>query len=100
MAKKKTARKKRTKSARKKASFGLSRQRKIIFGSGLILLGLALFFSFISHLFTWKADQSILGDLNSNSVAKNWLEDVGNFLGGFFIHDGFGVSAFIIAFLV
>ncbi len=100
MAKKKTAKSKRTKSSRKKISFALSRPQKIIFGSGLILLGLALFFSFISHLFTWKADQSILGEMNSDSVAKNWLEDLGNFLGGFFIHEGFGISAFIIAFLV
>jgi len=100
MAKKKTAKSKRTKSSRNKISFALSRPQKIIFGSGLILLGLALFFSFISHLFTWKADQSILGEMNSDSVAKNWLEDVGNFLGGFFIHEGFGISAFIIAFLV
>ncbi len=100
MVKKKTAKRKRIKSSRKKTSIGLSRQRKIIFGSGLILLGLALFFSFISHLFTGKDDQSILGELNSDSVAKNWLEDMGNFLGGFFIHNGFGVSAFIIAFLV
>ncbi len=100
MAKKRTSKTKKTRTPRKKASIGLSRQRKIIFGSGLILLGLALFFSFISHLFTWKDDQSIRGELNSDSVAKNWLEDVGNFLGGFFIQDGFGISAFIIAFLV
>lgn len=100
MAKKKTVKTKRTKSSRKKISFALSRPQKIIFGSGLILLGLALFLSFISHLFTWKDDQSILGEMNSDSVAKNWLEDVGNFLGGFFIHEGFGISAFILAFLV
>lgn len=100
MAKKKTAKTKRTKSSRKKISFALSRPQKIIFGSGLILLGLALFLSFISHLFTWKDDQSILGEMNSDSVAKNWLEDVGNFLGDFFIHEGFGISAFILAFLV
>lgn len=100
MAKKKTAKTKRTKSSRKKISFALSRPQKIIFGSGLILLGLALFLSFISHLFTGKADQSILGEMNSDSVAKNWLEDVGIFLGDFFIHEGFGISAFILAFLV
>lgn len=100
MAKKKTAKTKRTKSSRKKISFALSRPQKIIFGSGLILLGLALFLSFISHLFTWKDDQSILGEMNSDSVAKNWLEDVGIFLGDFFIHEGFGISAFILAFLV
>ncbi|MCZ6593743.1 MAG: DNA translocase FtsK [Bacteroidetes bacterium] len=100
MAKKKTSKTKKTRTPRKKTSLGLARQQKIIFGSGLILLGLTLFFSFISHLFTWKADQSILGELNNDSVAQNWLEDVGNFLGGFFIHEGFGISAFILAFLL
>lgn len=100
MAKKRTAKTKKTRARRKKTSFGLSRPQKIIFGSGLILLGLALFFSFVSHLFTWKADQSIFGELGRESAAINWLEDVGNFLGGFFIHEGFGISAFIIAFLV
>jgi S-DNA-T family DNA segregation ATPase FtsK/SpoIIIE len=99
MAKKKTAKSKRSKSPRKKISFALSRQQKIILGSGFILLGLALFFSFISYFFTWKADMSIVG-LERNAEADNWLTVVGNFFGDFFIYRGVGVSAFIIAFLV
>ncbi|MBT8255748.1 MAG: DNA translocase FtsK 4TM domain-containing protein, partial [Bacteroidia bacterium] len=100
MAKKKTAKSRKSRSQSKKNRLALSRPQKVILGSGLMLFGIALFFSFVSHLFNWKADQSIVGEISRESNAENWLEDVGNFLGNFFIHDGFGLSAFIIAFLV
>jgi len=99
MAKKKTARTKKSKSSKKKVSFAPSRQQKIIWGSGFILLGLALFFSFVSYFFSWKADMSLTG-FDRDGEASNWLTVVGNFFGDFFIYKGVGVSAFIIAFLV
>ncbi|MBT0608010.1 FtsK/SpoIIIE family DNA translocase [Aequorivita echinoideorum] len=98
MAKKK---KQTPKEPRKKINFSLSRQQKILLGSFLFLLGLALIFSFISYFFTWQADQSNLGILGERDLpAENWLNKFGANVGNFFIYDGFGVSSFIIAFLV
>ncbi len=90
-----------TKTPRKKISFSLSKQQKILLGSFLFLLGLALIFSFISYFFTWKADQSDLGMLTTRELHnKNWLNKFGANVGHFFIFNGFGISAFIFAFLV
>ncbi len=100
MAKKKTARKKTAKTPRKKISLTLSRQQKIILGCTLFFFGLALLFSFVSYFFTWQADQSSVGDLSRDQSAQNWLSSVGRDLSEFFIGNGFGISAFIIAFLI
>jgi len=65
MAKKKTTTKskaQKTKTPRKPINFKLSRQHQIILGSFLFFLGVALFFSFVSYLFTWKVDQSAISD--------------------------------------
>ena len=101
MAKKKASKSKKTKSPRKKISFALSRQQKIIFGCGLFLLGFMLFVSFVSYFYTWKVDQSILDSLGERDLeAKNWLEDFGSKVGNFFVYKGFGIAAFIFAVLV
>ncbi|QAA80462.1 DNA translocase FtsK [Aequorivita sp. H23M31] len=98
MAKKK---KKTTSSPRTKMRFSLSKQQKILLGSFLFLLGLALLLSFISYFFTWQADQSDIGTLGDRELqADNWLNKFGAHIGHFFIHQGFGVASFIIAFLV
>jgi len=98
MAKKK---KSTTKTPRKKISFTLSKQQKILLGSFLFLLGLALLFSFVSYFFTWQADQSEIGVLAERELqTKNWLNKFGANVAHFFIYDGFGISAFIFAFLV
>ncbi|SRX56085.1 DNA translocase FtsK [Aequorivita sp. CIP111184] len=90
-----------TKTPRKKISFSLSKQQKILLGSFLFLLGLALLFSFVSYYFTWQADQSEIGNLAEREIqAKNWLNKFGANVAHFFIYDGFGISAFIFAFLV
>ncbi len=90
-----------TKTPRKKINFSLSKQQKIILGSFLFLLGLALLFSFVSYFFTWQADQSEIGNLAEREMqAKNWLNKFGANVAHFFIYDGFGISAFIFAFLV
>ncbi|QQX76440.1 MULTISPECIES: FtsK/SpoIIIE family DNA translocase [Aequorivita] len=98
MAKKKNST---TKTPRKKISFSLSKQQKILLGSFLFLLGLALMFSFVSYFFTWQADQSEIGVLAERELqTKNWLNKFGANVAHFFIYDGFGISAFIFAFLV
>ena len=101
MAKKKTKTTKTNKKPRKRISFQLSKQQKVIFGSFMFLLGLALIFSFISYFFNWQADQSNIGDLANRELEnKNWLNTFGNHVGHFFIYSGFGVSSFIFAFLL
>ncbi len=90
-----------TKTPRKKFSFSLSKQQKILLGSFLFLLGLALVFSFVSYFFTWQSDQSQLGVLVDRKLqTENWLNKFGANVGHFFIYDGFGVSAFTFGFLV
>ncbi|MAP81336.1 MAG: cell division protein FtsK [Aequorivita sp.] len=97
------AKKKKTKSKtpRKKVNFSLSRQQKILLGSFLFLLGVALVVSFISYYFTWQADQSELGNFAERKLpTQNWLSKFGANIAHFFIYDGFGIAAFIFAFLV
>ncbi len=97
-----TRKKKRTaKSKSKKSFFKLSKQQKVILGSFLLLLGIALIFSFVSYFFTWKSDHSTIGDiLNRDLESKNLLKTFGANVGHFFIYNGFGIAAFIIAFLI
>jgi len=97
---KRTKTKKPTKSKLKKNSYELSNQQKLVLGSFFVIIGVALFISFVSFFFTGKADQSTLNDFIYKDVeAQNWLSKLGAWLSDFFIHRGFGVSAFIIAFL-
>ncbi|RMA58805.1 FtsK/SpoIIIE family DNA translocase [Ulvibacter antarcticus] len=101
MAKKKSATSKKPKTPSKKVSFTLSKQQKILLGSFLFLLGLALVFSFISYFFTWQADHSLVGDITDRElVTKNWLNKFGTNVGHFFIYNGFGISSFIPAVLI
>ena len=101
MAKKKTATAKKPKTARKKNTFTLSKQQKILLGSFLFFLGAALIFSFISYFFTWQADQTAVSTLSERELeTQNWLNKFGTNVGHFFIYRGFGIAAFILAFLV
>lgn len=79
----------------------LSKKQQVIFGSFLLLLGVALLFSFISYLFTWKADQSeievIVGEVQET---QNWLKKFGSSVGHFFIFKGVGIAAFLFSFLL
>ncbi len=84
-----------------KPSYKITRQQKVIFGSFLMFLGLALIIAFISFLFNWEADQSTLGELGNREVeAKNWLSKFGAAVSDFFIYKGFGLAAFILAGLI
>jgi len=101
MAKKKTRTAKQPKAARKKLSFSLSKQQKILLGSFLFFFGVAMIFSFVSYFFTWQADQTVIGELTERELeTKNWLKKFGTNVGHFFIYRGFGIAAFNIAFLI
>ena len=95
-------RKKRSKpTTRKKLSFSLSKQNKIILGSLLVLLSIALFFSFISYYFTWQQDQSLLTEFaERNENAENLLNKFGAAVSHFFMYRGFGLASFIFPFLL
>jgi S-DNA-T family DNA segregation ATPase FtsK/SpoIIIE len=100
MAKKKKTTIKKPSTPRKKITLRLSKQQKVVLGSFLTLLGLALLISFASYFFTWQADQSDIGLLDRETEAENWLNKFGSNVGHFFIYRGFGVASFILAFLI
>ena len=104
MAKRKVATKsKRTKktTASSKKRFGLSRQQKVVLGTFLFFIGIALLFSFVSFFFNWKFDQSEIVQFPSRSAkAKNWLSITGAKVSHFFIFKGFGLASFIIPILI
>ena len=82
----------------KKPSFKLSSQQKLIFGSFLIIIGLLLFISFLSFVFTGKEDQSVLNGFPERSTEyKNWASQLGAWVSEFFITKGFGLPSFIFA---
>ncbi len=102
MAKKKTSSKRKTTTTKKtktplKQRFKLSNQQRVILGSFLFFLGIALFFAFISFFFNWKTDQSELSEFYNRDISpKNWLSKFGATVSHFFIFNGFGVSALVI----
>lgn len=70
-------------------------------GSLLVVLSLALFFSFISFYFTWQDDQSLLTEFTDrNEQAKNLLNKFGASASHFFMYKGFGLASFIFPFLL
>ena len=90
-----------SKNTRMKISFVLTKQQKIIWGAFLFILGIALFLSFISYFFSWKADHNIIGDLtNRENITQNWLNIFGANIGDLFVYNGFGIASLIIAFLL
>ncbi|MEO2099992.1 MAG: DNA translocase FtsK 4TM domain-containing protein [Flavobacteriaceae bacterium] len=74
----------------------LIRQRQVLFGSGMILVGLLLTIAFISYLIHWKEDYSTLNSLADRSViAQNLLNKLGAFVSHFFIYQGVGLAAIL-----
>lgn len=74
----------------------ITKQHKIIFGSLLVLLAVALFFAFVSYYLNWSEDQSAVTALADREVAvKNWLGKVGAAMAHFFLFQGFGIASFI-----
>ncbi|MCH8534933.1 MAG: DNA translocase FtsK [Flavobacteriaceae bacterium] len=78
-----------------------TKKHRIILGVFLMFIGLALFVSFFSFLFTWKSDQSLVGEFfNRELEAKNWMSKFGAQVSHTFIYKGFGIGAFNFAFLI
>jgi len=98
--KKGTVKKKKTKKPLRER-LSLSRQQKVILGSFLFFLGIALFFAFVSFFFNWKIDQSEITQFpDRTSDTKNWLSIYGAKVSNFFIFRGFGISAIILPVLI
>ena len=77
------------------------RQRQILFGSFLLLLGVLLLVAFTSYLFHWKADQSTLGQWGDDQVAtENMARKLGAWISHQMIAQGVGISAYIMALLI
>lgn len=95
------ARKSKPKTKKKATQIGLSKQNKIILGSLLILLSMALFFSFVSFYFTWQEDQSLLSEFSDrNEEAKNLLNKFGASVSHFVVYKGFGIASLIFTVLL
>ena len=78
--------------------FELTSQQRLILGSLLACLGLILFVSFLSFLFTGRADQSAISEFTDKSVeTKNWMSKTGAWLSHTFILKGFGIAAFLLS---
>ena len=108
MAKKKTSKKSKTtkKSAgiRQHLTLQDSRTRKIV-GGIICLFGVFMFLSFLSFIFTWKSDDSIISGSaeyfqRHPGAVKNWMRILGAKLAFQFMHNGFGITAFILVYLV
>jgi len=79
----------------------IRRQRQVLFGGGLFLLGLLLIISFVSYYFNWKEDYSSLESFFDKSVpAKNILSKVGAFVSHLFIYQGVGFSSIVFPYLL
>src|SRR5665811_1105541 len=97
----KKVRKSKPKTRKKGFSLRLSKQNKIILGSLLILLSMALFFSFVSFYFTWQDDQSLLTEFaDRNEGAKNLLNKFGASVSHFVVYKGFGIASLILTILL
>lgn len=100
MAKKKTKAKKNKKAPFKFPTVIITRKHKVLLGSFLMLLGIALTIAFISFLFNWKYDQDTIGYFTDRNIeTKNWLSKFGAEISHFFIYKGFGVASFSLAIL-
>ncbi len=101
MAQKKTSTKKSTAKKTTRNPFKVNRQQKVVIGSFLMLFGIALLVAFFSFLLNWQADQSTLELFANREVeAKNWLSKFGAMVSDFFMYQGFGIAAFVFAFLI
>lgn len=79
----------------------MSSSRRLLYGSCLIILSLIFFISFTSYFFSGHIDQSSLFELsNRDLVSENWMSKLGALLSHFFIYLGFGISSYILSFLI
>jgi len=79
----------------------MSSSRRLLYGSSLIILSLIFFISFTSYFFSGHIDQSSLFELsNRDLVSENWMSKLGALLSHFFIYLGFGISSYVLSFLI
>src|ERR1035437_7460954 len=76
-----------------------------VFGLFLLLFSLVMFASFTSYFSTWANDDSIRDlswseILSNTNIAHNWLGKIGALIGELFIKEWFGVSSYLIVFLL
>lgn len=116
MAKKKASTsKKKSTTTKKKSGVGLitavggflrNQRTRRVTGLFLCVSAILLSIAYLSYMFTWQADQSILmGDLSSSIAdktvrVKNWLGQAGASISHFSFYHGFGVSSFVFPFLL
>lgn len=97
--------KKQKKRSSRKFSFKDERVPKII-GVVSILMAIYLAISFISYLYTWKADQDKVLQfawevvLQKNLAVENWLGRLGAYISNAFFYWGFGISSMAIVILL
>lgn len=99
MGKENTATKKKTtKVEDKKYDTSVLKNSRFLFSILLMIIGIALFISFLSYFITGINDQSNLTELGNRDVeVYNWLGKIGAYLGHVFIYNGFGVASFFLA---
>ena len=85
-----------------KLSLFQDRRFQLTIGFFLLVLSLFLLVSFISYLFTGKADQSVvesvqeIGLFQSGLEVDNWMKLYGAIAAHYFIFEWFGVASFLI----
>lgn len=79
-----------------KRPWKLSKEYKIVIGSLLVLLSVALLVAFISFYLHGQSDQSVVDQLaNRNTEVSNWLGKIGAYIADLMVYQGFGVAAFL-----
>jgi S-DNA-T family DNA segregation ATPase FtsK/SpoIIIE len=74
-------------------SWKMSKQKKIVLGSFLVLFSIALLLAFISFYISGQTDQSAVTRLSDRSeIVENWLGKFGAFLADLIVYKGFGVA--------
>lgn len=99
---KNTKEKKEKKSLKDNNIIRFFKDEKFRISLGLLLLGFSILLclSFTSYLFTWKADQSMLGVgfqglfTNSDFSVENWMGKIGALISNHFIYNWFGLPSF------
>ncbi len=102
-----TKRKSKTSSYSMKSIFSFFRDERIrrVFGFFLILLSVYLLFAFVSFTFSWWIDQDKVNVVNWSQFGKrmgieNWTGYAGAYISKLIIHDGFGISSFLILLII
>ena len=73
----------------------------LIIGITLMLIAVSLLISFISYLWNWQADQSVISSFwNRDIEVKNLLGKVGANLGHIFLYKWFGIASFVFVYLI